>query len=512
MDAFLERLMIRAATIDELLSDAFETLPGQKGDCDLAARRLSAWCQSCASGDWSLFNRRLQRDGLSLAHVLARFATVRRRASAAPPAWIDDAIWIEAALRDASGEITSEEAHDRVEAYPFEHLFRPVVRKAEALLWADSDPRIHDRLNPSAHACLRQSLLKALTNDCAPAVYERFAEARKAGTPPADPTDHVELRQGAGVSLYHRFVTEMSAGGLRRLFEDKPVLLRLAAVVTRQWIESSREFLARFDADLAAIERDILPQGVLRRVDRIEGDISDLHNGGRSVQIVRFEDGSRVVYKPKDLRLDAAWRELVGRLNRAGAPVELKAARAIVRDGYGWSEFIDHTGCADQDGPKRFFRRAGAWLALFHGFAATDMHQENIIACGDHPTPIDLEMILQALPQPQKSDDSETQAFEAATETIANSIMMVGLLPAYGRSPNNDVFSIGGMKSNWQSRKARLAWNNVNTDAMRPVRLNEHGGVSPEPSTHVNNRYAKFGDHVEDFVTGFEDYARFLLR
>ena len=289
------------------------------------------------------------------------------------------------------------------------------------------------------------------------------------------------------------------------------MLLRSIATITRQWIKSSREFVTRLDADLTAMARDVLPGSVFRRVDKIEGDMSDLHNGGRSVQIVRLEDGSRVVYKPKDLRLDAAWHELVERLNRAGAPVDLKAARAIVRDGYGWTEFIDHTGCADQEGPKRFFRRAGAWLALFHGFAATDMHQENIIACGDHPVPIDLEMILQALPQPQKSDDSETQAFEAATETIANSVMMVGLLPAYGRSPNNDVFSIGGMKSNWQSRKARLTWNNVNTDAMRPVRLNEHGGVAPN-LPHVNNHYAKFGDHVDDFVTGFEDYARFLLR
>ena len=99
MDAFFERLGVRAATIDELLSDAFETLPGQKAHCDLAAHRLSAWCQSCASGDWSMFSRRLERDGLSLAHVLGRFATVRRKASAALPAWIEDAIWIEEALQ-----------------------------------------------------------------------------------------------------------------------------------------------------------------------------------------------------------------------------------------------------------------------------------------------------------------------------------------------------------------------------------------------------------------------------
>ncbi|HTQ83682.1 MAG TPA: hypothetical protein VMI47_10485, partial [Pseudolabrys sp.] len=60
MDAFFERLIVRAATIDEILSDDFEPLPGQKGDADLAARRLAAWCNASASGDWSLFERRLR--------------------------------------------------------------------------------------------------------------------------------------------------------------------------------------------------------------------------------------------------------------------------------------------------------------------------------------------------------------------------------------------------------------------------------------------------------------------
>ena len=61
MDVFYERVIVGAATIDELLSDDFKPLHGQKGDADLAARRLAAWCRSCASGDWSLFGRRLER-------------------------------------------------------------------------------------------------------------------------------------------------------------------------------------------------------------------------------------------------------------------------------------------------------------------------------------------------------------------------------------------------------------------------------------------------------------------
>src|SRR5450755_2553947 len=168
MDAFYERLIVRAATIDELLSDDFEPLPGQKGDTDLAARRLAAWCQSCASGDWSLFGRRLDRDGWAIGQVLSRFSTVRRKASAAKPAWIDDAIWIEAAVHGPTKKAAPNTASDQTEPCAFEQLFTPVVEQAEALLWSDIATRAFDNLNQSARACLRLSLLKELSSLCTP--------------------------------------------------------------------------------------------------------------------------------------------------------------------------------------------------------------------------------------------------------------------------------------------------------------------------------------------------------
>jgi hypothetical protein len=36
----------------------------------------------------------------------------------------------------------------------------------------------------------------------------------------------------------------MKAGDFRRLFEEKPVLLRLIATVTRQWIDTTHEFVS----------------------------------------------------------------------------------------------------------------------------------------------------------------------------------------------------------------------------------------------------------------------------
>ena len=488
-DVFYERLCVRAATIDELLSEAFEPASSPDTDADLAARRLAAWCRSGASGDQTLFARRLDRDGLSIGQLRERFAAIRRRTSAPRPAWLGDAMWIEAALQDSGKNTKPEVEPGTATPYPFEQLFTPLVEQAEAQLWSGLDTRVSEILIDSARGDLRRSLLKELSELCAAALYERFAVTRN----------------------YDRFVAGMTAGGFRRLFEDKPVLLRLVACLTRQWIDTSRELVLRLHADLPAIRRDILKSGSASRVVGIEGGLADPHNGGRSVQFVAFEDGARVVYKPKDLRLDIAWQDLVARLNRADPPIALKAVQAIARDGYGWTEFIDHTGSADEAACTRFFRRAGAWLALLHCFVATDMHQENMLAAGEHPVPIDLETILQPSAEEHKTHDAESAAFDAALDIVGNSVMTVGLLPAYGRSvDNNDVFAMGGLTADWGARTV-IKWNAVNSDAMRPVKAKEPGETNTN-LPHVGGRYAKFGDHIDSFVAGFADYAKFLSR
>jgi type 2 lantibiotic biosynthesis protein LanM len=500
---YFERTVARAATIDERLSDNFDTLRGQKRDSDIATQRLAAWCRSCASGDWSLFSRRLARDGLKFDQVLARFATARYGPTAAQPAWIDDAIWIEAAFR-SQGNVRPHVGD--AEPSAFEHLLWPVVQRADGLFTAAVEQRALARLTEAAHGSLVLMLLKELSSLCAPPLYELFAQGRKTG----QSRQPVERQTAVSTSRYDQFVADMKASGLRRLFDSKPVLLRLIAIATRQWIDTASEFVTRLDADLPAINGIILPSAGVGSVVMVEGDRSDRHNDGRSVLIVGFENGSRVVYKPKNLQIDVAWHALVERLNRtAGDPIPLKAARAVACDGYGWTEFVDHTGCETQEGHRRFFRRAGAWLALFHCFAATDMHQENIIAAGDHPVPIDLEMILQG-----KDKDAvhapEEQAAAAAREILSQSVMTVGLLPAYGRSPDNAVFAMGGMTSGW-GVTSKINWNDINSDAMRPVIVKE-GGKSNPNLPHVNGQYAKFANYIEDFISGFADYAKFLCR
>ena len=71
------------------------------------------------------------------------------------------------------------------------------------------------RFASSARDDLRGLLIGRLCGLCAPVLYERFAQSS---------------------AHYDAFVAEMKAGGLIRLFDEKPVLLRLVASLTRQWL------------------------------------------------------------------------------------------------------------------------------------------------------------------------------------------------------------------------------------------------------------------------------------
>ena len=467
-----------APTFDELLSDEFETLPGHTGDADWAANRLAAWCKSATGGDWALFRRRLRRDGHSVDHVLGRFGSACRTVAA--PDRLADEAWIRAVF-NAVGDRSEADVGDR----PFGHLFLPLICTAEERLWASLDESVADTLTPPAQNCLGHKLLGDVCALCAPPLYERFAQAPN----------------------YDKFIAAMASGGFQRLLDDKPVLLRLVASLTRQWLATTREFLTRLHTDIDVIRRDVLnvPHG--SAVAGIRCGLSDPHRGGRSVLLVEFEDGLRVLYKPKDLRIDVAWERLVERLN-AQASIDLRVAHTLAREGYGWTEFVEHSGCRNDQQFASFFRRAGAWLGLLHCFAVTDMHQENLIAVGDQPVPVDLETTLQAAEQ-SRADNEDAKAYAAAREIISDSVIATGLLPAYGRAADDTFFAVGGVASDWAAQR-KLAWIDVNSDAMRPTIVDE----ADRPTTnlpHFGARYAGLAEHLDDFVSGFEEYAGFLM-
>ncbi len=465
----------RAATFDEVLREQPTASSEQREDQDRVDARMAAWCASSTGGDWPLFARRLERDGWDCDSVRSKFT---ESGSWQPSAqWVDDAEWVRQSLGVESG---SDSAF--LDGHPFSDLFRPLVDDAERRLWERADPR---PLTADAHRDLRTMLLADLTGLCAPVLYQIFTET--------------------GCN-YSKFTYHMTHGRMSRLLDEKPVLLRLIVDLVRHWLDSSAEFMVRLVGDIGVVRDELagVPSG--EPVIRIRSGLSDRHRGGRSVLQVEFSDGVRVLYKPKDVHVDAAWYSMVKWLNETGSPLQLRSPKVIARRGYGWVEFVEHTGCADEEGCARFYRRAGALLALLHCFAVADVHHENVIAAGEYPVPVDLEVAFQ--PGVLLSDhEPERGAFDAAAAVVADSVVSVGLLPGYAWSGDREPYVIGGFVAEWTSG-TRLQWSDVNTDAMRPQMI-------PAPTIRTNvprvaDKYVGLSRHLDQFLAGFVEYARFL--
>ena len=501
----LQQLLLTATTIDELLSSSYQSQRGQKDNTDQAALRLAAWCRSASSGDWSLFAKRITRDDLLIQEILARFADAQFVPGFPEPVWFEDAKWIYQAM---IGECDDHQwvSSKTTEPYPFEKLFLALVAHAEQQMLGKTTQPAIEIFTDDARKDLRNGLLKLITDLYAPLLYSKFVTILKQGSPDGKLPLAAD---SAGINRFDQLLNNLRNSEFDAIYTEKPVLLRLTATIVRQWIDTTAKLVNRIHSDVSEIKAVLTHSTPDIKVQAIRGDLSDPHHFGHSVQILTFEDQTKVVYKPKDLRLDLAWHDLIEHFNANAPPVALKPVKTIVRYEYGWTEFIEHTSCETSQDIELFYRRSGAWLAVFHLFASTDMHFENIVAHGAHPVPIDLEMILQASMPESEQETLETAALIEANRGVLNSVLMVGMLPSYAKSPNNKIFDAGGLNAAKSDAPIGI-WKNINTDAMRWMQVpNEATEIPNIP--HIDGQYVQLSDYLPAFIEGFERYSYFLL-
>ena len=208
------------------------------------------------------------------------------------------------------------------------------------------------------------------------------------------------------------------------LWEEYPVLGRQVIVALTQWVETSLEFLQRLVADWKEIRSRFFPSADPGLIIKLNSS-GDRHHGGRSVHIAEFSNGSRLVYKPRSLKLDQHFQELLAWINERSPELQFRLLKLLPKDGYGWIEYVDSAPCNSEDEIRRFYRRQGGLLALLYALHATDFHFENLIACGEHPVLVDLETLL----QPNLHEAREQDAGFRAQQEIMNSVFRTGLLP-----------------------------------------------------------------------------------
>ncbi len=530
----LTQIVAQASFISERLSNKGFKLDAAQLNKQQVSKRLSRWCQIVAQGNWKKFQRRLRWDGLDIDAVRLALGALPHMDSQALPIWAEILQEIiqtvpefnfqgEAAV---SPKIQELNPIDPENTLPFEDVLLPVLLAARQKLFArlgsaslSSDYLPLELLSEQAYLTLERSLLENLVYLCTKTLESEFSHSRSEGH------NLLNLLAGEMPVLrkkvhYRAFVQKLLADGLLAFFKKYPVLGRLVAIAIDFWVEATTEFLQRLQTDIPEIKQMFVrpeqlgeDNGEIGKVVKIKSALSDPHHHGRSVIALMFESGLKLIYKPKDLGMEAAYTEFLGWCNRNGIPLPFKALKVLNCQGYGWVEYLEQQPCEYKTAVQRFYQRAGMLLGLLYVLGGTDCHRENLVASGEHLVLVDMETLMHHEVSPL------TNSPEAAVEATINqqfwdSVLRTGLLPRWDFGKDDRVvYDVSGLGSIAPQRIPWRAprWKSVNTDDMHLAY--ETTTMPLEANVLIlNGEAASPNDYLDELVAGFQKMYGFLMQ
>jgi type 2 lantibiotic biosynthesis protein LanM len=268
----------------------------------------------------------------------------------------------------------------------------------------------------------------------------------------------------------------------------------------RAWVEQSRALLARWHADRADVHATLFGDAPSVSLASIRFGLGDPHRGGKSVALLEFADGRKLVYKPRSLAIDGHFGAMLAWLN-ARCDTDLRIPRHLDRGDYGWVEFVDARDCDDAAAVERFYERLGGLLCVLYVLEGTDFHYENIIAAGEHPVLIDLESFFRP---------HSPIAGGEANEAIDASVLKVGILPV--RLSADDSPEMGGM-SDPEGQPGLNKLHLVQGDDGRPRLVRARGGlIGAQNVPRLDGAKVQLGAaHIACLRAGFERAYRAIL-
>lgn len=489
-----------AATLAERVGASAELRFRVDPATDLSRFRLDSWRSQPPFHEEEWFTRRLAQWGIDQAQF-ENFLDPSAWAAPGnpiPPAWATqiDRLYI------AGGEVNPPADAVPSEPEPGTHrllaLVRPLTRDAfarsagalEAFRSGPDCARIDvESVGRSLGQMLDALVLPAISRVCALELNVQSLESGSQGGSPAD--------------RFAAFVNELRRPAVAgRILRAYPVLARYLVTLVDNWVASTKEWLQRLRVDFEQVRAAFLEESDAELV-WVEPTGGDRHAGGRTPLVLVFRSGRRVVYKPRSLALDQHFSQLIAWLNERGLQPPLRGVRMVDKSSHGWCEFVEHRPCHSKDELADFFRRQGAYLALFYALGSSDFHRENLIADGAYPMPVDLETLF----SPEVSQNPDRRAPGLAARTIAESVLRVGLLPRRVWGSDHwsgiDLSGLAGDPAQ-QTPFGVLTWNDPQgEDVLRLVRR-------PMPLGPAINRPVLQGEpiaapeHAALIIEGFE--------
>lgn len=248
--------------------------------------------------------------------------------------------------------------------------------------------------------------------------------------------------------------------------------------------------------------------------DKISFGEGDTHSRGKSVSVIQFADGKKVIFKPKFLKIEKYFNDFIEYINeiQGGALLDLKTCRSIWKDDYTLCEFIRTVPCDNKEEVSQYYERVGQILFLMYMLNGTDFHYENILSSKGYPYLIDIETLFQVANSDIIPTD-DTAEYEIIRDGV-KSVLSVGILPLLGFTQNPDGKSIDISALNGKEQRLPfkvLQLKNPNTTEMvfemDYSEIKDAGNIP-----FIGEERQSFADYSDSFVRGFLKMAKFVLQ
>ncbi len=472
--------------------ETFEQTPGDEA----LQVRLERWCRILGGKDALI--RRLASVGKTLSDAES---LVGDSASGSATDSLPDWAWVlvELTNRGAANLVSKSNASGLFDGaaaeLPFSHVFKNIIDVAFEQ-FSTSVGKSSDILTPGAVRSVRRQLLSHLCYISSRSIGIYYYEFRLSKSPTSAFLDAWCAGPKTNV-LYQSFVDHMSSGGIIELARRYPVWARLICQAVTQWVGATAEFCLSFSDDLPIIHSISGSQSSspVASIDDIQWALSDRHHDGRGVLVCALSSGRHIVYKPRTLKAEEIFYSFLSHMNEVIPEIEFKIVGVSDRKTHGWMEYIPYEPCRNYAQVDRYFERAGELLCALHVMAVADMHFENIIARGEYPVAVDLEMLF----------CGERGMTEGVSEVgPIPPLLATGLLPlSQGSGPAGRDISALGSEVSFGSESDGLVWMNVNTDQM----FASEAAVTVTAGKHrviVDDAVCQAADYVQAVMLGFQ--------
>lgn len=263
-------------------------------------------------------------------------------------------------------------------------------------------------------------------------IFDRFGvqELNKmAGTILPQPIENLS-------EYYEAFCCEMLNNGFQKAFWEYPCL-------GRGLIESVGLQINFIGELITYLVNDKPCNGIITGFKFSAGDT---HNYGRSVVVVEYDCGTKIVYKPQNGEVINAYGRLIDFLRESNIICHMKYPKVIASyPDHCYVEFIEHKPITDKiNGADNYYYRIGQLTCLFYSLGTEDMHYENIIAHGEYPVAVDLETLLTAKVKSFINVQGDKKKKSEINEMVTRSIMLTvgGSYGGAALHPNNNYKNI----------------------------------------------------------------------